>query len=359
MRKNIKFILFLIIISLFAFTGICYAAELEAIDVKIDKTIVNPGEEVKVLIQFGENLGSYTFDVAYDNNLFDYISVDGGTANSTDEKVRVVYFDSTGGENPRSNMSVTFKAKQGITTSNPSEFMVTAEGLANADASVTFDDITTPIVKNVTVEPVYIPYTLKLEYSGDIILNQEKDITISYSSEMGRYYEKARLVADIIKPDGAHAKLLATDQAGLEHDIIDSGWGDTQGYKIGGANVAQVLNTKGTFDKIGDYKISLKLIDRENSDAVIAENTFSITVKESVSTVKPGETTPGTVKPEETVPQTPVTSNKDNKTENKAENNTVNKKPSQLPKTGSNIYIPVVILLALLTGVYVFYNRKK
>ena len=35
---------------------------------------------------------------------------------------------------PRTNMSVTFKAKEGIITSNPTDLSVTAEGLANADA---------------------------------------------------------------------------------------------------------------------------------------------------------------------------------------------------------------------------------
>ena len=50
-------------------------------------------------------------------------------------------------------MSVIFRAKAGIKGSSPTEFKITGEGLANADASVTFDDITMPITKNVTVEP--------------------------------------------------------------------------------------------------------------------------------------------------------------------------------------------------------------
>ena len=154
MKKMISIFAMVTLLTVLIFTGTSYAAALDTIDVQTDKTTVRPGEEVKVTIQFGQNLGAYTFDVTYDNKIFDYVSADGGTANDTTDKVRVVYHDTTGGTNPRTNMSVTFRAKADITTSNPTEFTITAEGLANADASVQFDDITTPIVKNVTVEPL-------------------------------------------------------------------------------------------------------------------------------------------------------------------------------------------------------------
>ena len=182
-----------------------------------------------------------------------------------------------------------FKAKADITTSNPTEFTVTAEGLANADASVTFDDITIPIVKNVTVEPQYVDYTLKLEHTGNIIKGKENQMTLSYSSSMGRYYEHARLVAEATSPAGATVRLLATDKSRLEHDIIQSGWGDAQGYKIGGKDVSQVLQVRGIFSEVGDYTITLKLIDRDNSDSVIAQETFNFTAQEETTT--PPETT--------------------------------------------------------------------
>lgn len=62
------------LLTVLIFTGTSYAASLDTIDVQTDKTIVRPGEEVKVTIQFGQDLGAYTFDVAYDNNIFDYVS---------------------------------------------------------------------------------------------------------------------------------------------------------------------------------------------------------------------------------------------------------------------------------------------
>ena len=239
------------------------------------------------MIEFGQDLGAYTFDIAYDNNIFEYVSAEGGTANDTSTKVRVTFYDSSGGTNPRTNMSVTFRAKADITTSNPTEFSVTAEGLANADASVSYDDITIPIVKNVTVEPEYIDYTLKLEHTGEIIKGEAKEMTLSYSSPMGKYYEHARLIAEATTPGTGNVTLIGKDQAQLDHDIIQSGWGDAQGYKIGGKDVSQVLNVNATFSEAGEYSITLKLIDRDNSDNVIAEETFAFTVLETATTPTP------------------------------------------------------------------------
>ena len=350
MKKIISIITMLLLLTILIFTGNTYAAALDTIDIQTDKTTVRPGEEVKVTINFGQDLGAYTFDISYDDAIFEYVSVDGGTSNDTGDKVKVTYYDATGGTNPRTNMSITFRAKADITTSNPTEFTVTAEGLANADASVTFDDITTPIVKNVTVEPQYIDYTLKLEYTGDIIKQEEKEMILSYSSPMGRYYEHARLVAEATTPAGATVQLIGKDQAQLEHDIIQSGWGDAQGYKIGGKDVSQVLNVKGIFSEAGDYTITLKLIDRDNADSVISEKTFNFTALETPA-ITPPVTTPETTTPETTTkPEEEITP--------PAEETKKEETPTKLPKTGSNIYIPIIVILVALVSCYGYYNRK-
>ena len=343
MKKIISIFSILTVLSVLIFTGSSYAADLDTIDIKTDKTTVNPGQEVTVDIQFGQELGAYTFDIAYDNKIFDYVSVDGGTANDTSDKVKVTFYDSTGGSQPRSNMSATFRAKADITTSNPTEFMITAEGLANPDASVQFDDITTPIVKNVTVEPQYVDYTINLEYAGEIVKEEEKAMTLSYSSPMGRYYEHARLIAEATTPTGATVQLLADDPNDLEHDIIQSGWGDAQGFKIGGKDVSQVLQTRAIFSQEGDYGITLKLIDRDNSDQVIAEQTFQFSVLETATPITP-PATPEITTPEE---QTEV------------EEVTPEEMPKVLPKTGSNLYIPIIVVVIALLSSYVYFNKKK
>lgn len=347
MKKITSVIAILALLTILIFPASTYAAALDTIDVQTDKTTVRPGEEVKVTIKFGQDLGAYTFNVSYDNNIFEYVTAEGGTANDTTDKVKVVYYDSTGGTNPRTSMSVTFRAKADITTSNPTEFTITAEGLANADASITFDDITIPIVKNVTVEPQYVDYTLKLEHTGDIIKGQEKEMTLSYSSPMGRYYEHARLIAEATTPAGANVQLLATDQAGLEHDIIQSGWGDAQGYKIGGKDVSQLLQVRGIFSEVGNYTITLKLINRDNADQVIAEKNFQFAVVETAQQTPP-ETNTEAQAPEEKP-----------KEEIKVEETKISEAPTKLPKTGSNIYIPIMVMLIALISCYGYYNKRK
>ena len=225
MKKKICIMLVVGILAVITLlTGNTYADTIDTIQIDTNKTIVRPGEQVTVTVSFGQELGTYTMDIAYDNALFEYVSAEGGTPNDLSDKVRVVFHDSSGGSNPRTDMSVTFKAKEGITTSNPTEFMVTAEGMANADASVTYDDILVPIVKNVTVEPEYVDYTFDLQYTNPVMKEKETEIVLSYSSPMGRYYEHARLIAEAATPSGASVTLVGTDEAQLKHDLIQSGW---------------------------------------------------------------------------------------------------------------------------------------
>ena len=42
----------------------------------------------------------------------------------------------------------------------------------------------------------------------------------------------------------------------------------------------QVLNLRGIFDTVGQYTVTFKLIDRDNSDTVIATNSFTINVED-------------------------------------------------------------------------------
>ena len=331
MKKIISIIAIFILYSLLIFTPNAFALTLDAISVNTDKTTVRPGEEVKVTIEFGASLGAYTFDIAYDNNLFEYVSVDGGTPNDTSDKVR---------------------AKEGITTSNPTEFSITAEGMTNPDASDNYDDIVVPITKDVTVEPEYIDYTLDLTYTGDIIKNEEKEMVLSYSSPMGKYYQKARLIAEAQTTSGGTVRLLGTDQSQMEHDIIQSGWGDSQGYEIGGKDVSQVLNVRAIFSEAGEYTITLKLIDRENADSTIAEKQFSFTVAETPTT----PSTPNPSEPEQTIPTEPE--------ENQPETITppeevAEEVPTTLPKTGYNINIPIILTIILVSFIYVVIQLKE
>lgn len=337
MKKTISIISIFMVLFLSIFIGRTYAAALDTIDITTTKQTIHPGENVTVNIAFGKDLGAYTFDIAYDNNLLEYVSSEGGTANDTGTKVRVYYYDQTGGSTPRTTMSVTFKAKTGIDASNPTDLSITAEGLANPDASVSYDDITTPIIKNIIVEPMYVDYKIALNYTGDVKENVEKDMKLVISSEMGKNYEHTRIIAEVTGPTDGTAKLLAIDSQSLEHDIIQSGWGDAQGDPIGGKDVVKELDVRGLFNKAGDYNIKFKLINRDDSDAEIASKTVKVSVK--------GENEPTTDKDEETNKPT---------TENTEKDET----PETLPKTGNTIYFAAIPAIILLASVYGIFKRK-
>ena len=213
------------------------AVALDDIEISTNKDTVNPGDTITLTITFGKPLGAYTFDIAYDNNLLEYMETDGGTPNDNGTRVRVVFYDSTGGSSPKESMHITFKAKEGIMTSNPTDLAVTAEGLANPDASENYDDITIALEKNIVVEPRYEDYKFDLSYTGEPIVNSEKEMVLSLSSSMGKNYDHARIILDAATPDGGNVQMKGTDETQTEYDLIDSGWGDPSGYAIGGQNV--------------------------------------------------------------------------------------------------------------------------
>lgn len=360
-----KILYSLLIISILFFTilmGKTYAVALDSINIDTDKAIVEPEAEVTLEITFGKQLGAYTFDIAYDNNLLEYVRTDGGSANDNGTRVRVVYYDSTGGTNPKESMSITFKAKKGITTSNPTDLSVTAEGLANADASENYDDINVALVKNIVVEPKYEDYKFELNYTGNPTINEEKEMKLSLISNMGRYYDKARIITEVKSNNGGNVKILGTGLDGLEHDLINSGWGDPNGYKIGG-KVNQELNLRGLFDKAGEYTVTFKLIDRSNSDKVITEKDFKFTVEEKKQGSNNNNTQNGN---NTTTPNGGNNTQNNNNVTNTIPNNSINqnvntnaeKLPNNLPKTGKNLYIPILVILMFILST-AFYMKLR
>ena len=219
-----KILIILAILSLLFFTlqisAFAASVPLGSVAVNVSKAKIAPGEEVTVNINFGTQLGAYTFDIAYDNSIFDFVSAEGGTENDNGTRVRVTFYDSTGGISPRENMSVTFKAKAELESTNPTDFSVTAEGLANSDASQEYDDITSPIKKSVTVEPNYVDYTLDLNYTGDVVVNKEKNMELITSSSMGRNYDHVKMKVEITE----NGSTVAYEE---EEDLSElaGGWG--------------------------------------------------------------------------------------------------------------------------------------
>ena len=317
-------ILFFVLISI---TSVTSAATLDTVTAQVSKEKISPGEEVKVTVSFGRDLGAYTINIDYDEEIFDYVSTAGGTANDDGDVVILTYHDTAGGANPRTNEVITFKAKENLTGSNPTDFLITLEGLANPNASERYDNIDTAIKKDVLVEPNYVNYSLKLNYTGEIEKSKEKDMKLITESTMGKNYDHVRLIAEVTKKpeEKATAKLLATQEDGVEIDLLQSGWGEADGYALGGKNVKQELALRGVFDTDGKYTVHIKLIDRDDSDKVIVEKSFDITVGKQTA-------------------QKPTTTEK---------------LPAQYPTTGVTQYVFVILAVVALAIVYIALRNNK
>ena len=187
-------------------------------------------------------------------------------------------------------------------------------------------------------------YTISLNYDGDVIVNEEKNMKLSISSTMGKNYEHARIEASATSDVEGTVKLLGTDSDETEYDIIESGWGDPSGELIGGENVNKQLNLRGLFSKAGNYTITVKLIDRDTSDEIIASKAFQVAVKEKAQTG-------GTEKTDETQGES--------NPQEQPKTGTTNNTPKTLPKTGDIIYLTVAPILLLLVVLYVFFSKKK
>ncbi len=357
-KKVLSFItIFMLILFLLQINVYASSIPLGSVTVNLSQEKIAPGETVKVNIEFGTELGAYTFDVAYDKNIFEYVSSEGGTENDNGTRVRVTYYDSTGGSNPRSNMSVTFKAKADLVTTNPTDFSITAEGLANSDASQDYDDITSPIKKSITVEPNYVDYSIKLNYDGNIIVNEEKEMELITESSLGKNYENVKMKVEVTKKpsDSATVKLLATERTRQEIDLIQDGWGEPDGYELGGKDVAQILDIRGLFSEIGDYSIKVSLLDADSGNDEIATKSISLTVKDE-EIINNEENDETQNKPNNN------TNNEITEGTNNQNNNGTNTEelPENLPKTGMTQYVYIITAIAVLgAGYLALKNNKK
>ena len=287
-------------------------------------------------VKFGAELSTYTAEVKYNTNLLKYLSVDDGTANDNGQRVKVSFYDTHGGSNTKNSMTIKFQVKDDFDTSNSTGLSFTADSLAGPDASPQYEDISTPLTKTILVEPEFIDYDIDLNYSGDIMKNEEKDMKLVVSSSMGKYYEHTRITAEATTPENETVKIIGVDEESTQHDLITEGWGAEDGDPIGGRDVIKELNFKGLFSGAGDYSIKLKLVNLDDS-SVIANKDFKITVK--------GDETENS--PENTL---------DNNINNETVENT--EKPNSLPKTGNTIYFMILPIIVIIVASY-FYLKKE
>ena len=330
MKKIVSIISILVVIFSLSFSMNVFASQqLDSLEVNTSKDTIKSGEEVKLTIDFGAELATYAFNIVYDHNLLELVSVDGGEKNDDGSKLIVSYTDTEGGKNTRQNMSATFRAKE-VEETNSATFTITSNGLSGKEPlENSYDDISEK-TKNITINPDYKPYDIKLNYSGDILMNVEKNMKLIISSKMGEHYEHTRITADITKPNGATATLMATDSETKQHDILTEGWKENEeGDSLGGKNAIRQLDTRGLFSTAGKYSITFKVLDIDTDDKEIAKKTINFTVKD-----------PNAVPAD-------YNDNEDKK-----------EKPNTMPKTGNTIYMYTIPTIFILATAYMTLRKK-
>lgn len=127
-------------------------------------------------------------------------------------------------------------------------------------------------------------YDFELNYTGDAVVNEEKEATVILRGTDATPYTRVRIKVDIEGP--ATPKVLATDSAGVEHDIAQIGyWGPETGFAVGGT-FENNTPIKTTFTAAGTYTITLTLINLDANNAVIVSKTETIEVLEDASNVE-------------------------------------------------------------------------
>ena len=175
-------------------------------------------------------------------------------------------------------------------------------------------------------------YSFELEYTGEIIANEEKDAAVSLIGVNGTQYTNVRIKVEVTGP--ATPKLIATDSLSNQIDIAETGyWGPDGGFPIQGSFTNRTP-IKATFPMAGDYSIKLSLINLNNSNNAIITRDFQIHVSE----------------PETNTP-----------TENTIIGNTTENIITEIPKTGLSfgemgIYAIFAVLIIVIA--YMLYMKK-
>ena len=116
-----------------------------------------------------------------------------------------------------------------------------------------------------------------ISYEGEVKVNEEKSTLIILAGENTPVHTNVRVKVDIEGP--ATPKLLATDSLGTEIDIAEWGyWGPESGFAIGGT-FSNETPVRATFTEAGSYTITLKLLDVQNGNDILAEKSVTIQVK--------------------------------------------------------------------------------
>lgn len=181
-------------------------------------------------------------------------------------------------------------------------------------------------------------YTFGLEYTGEIVVDEQKDAAVTLTGVNGPLYTNVRIKVDITGP--ATPKILAYDSQGTEYDIAQTGyWGPDTGFAVQGSFTNRTP-IRATFTEAGQYTVKLSLIDISNNNNVITSKDITLTVQ--------GLTVDNTV-------NTVV-----NQVENTTVENMINENlVEEIPKTGLS-YEEMAFFIIIISGiVFIMYKVYK
>lgn len=353
--KN-KLIKISILILLFLSVQIkCFGESLENLKINIDKSVVHPSEEVTLKIDFGRLLSEFEINIAYDKNLFGYYSANKDINLYDNGDVVTLSYPTMSTKDAISEIEVTFKAKEHVTTTNPTDLKVTIQNMKDSLKDELIENPLLPIEKELVVEPIYKDYQFFLEHDDTLSKNKDINMKLILKSEMGQIYQNTKIHAIIISESESEVQITATDLLGKKYNILEDGWGGENGESIGGLNVSKELNLNTLFSDSGNYKITFELRDINNSGFVIASKTFNLKVDDEIKKQNNISKLENVISENKTATSGEPIKIEENKVTN---TNEVVYKPTTLPKAGSTIYFLILPSIGILILIYCIFKKK-
>ncbi len=223
-NKLIKISIFILIVLLSIQIN-SFGATLESLKIDIDKNIVHPKEEVTLKIDFGMPLSEFEISIAYDKNLFEYYSANKDINLYDNGDVVTLIYPTMSTKDAISEIEITFKAKEEITTTNPTDLKVTLQNMKDGQTNELIENPLLPIEKKLVVEPVYKDYQFFLEHNETLSTNKEINMKLILKSDMGQIYQNVKIYGKVISENEADVQMNATDLLGKKYNILEEGWG--------------------------------------------------------------------------------------------------------------------------------------
>ena len=194
-------------------------------------------------------------------------------------------------------------------------------------------------------------YSFSLDYEGEVIVGEAKTANVKLSGNNAPTYTNVRIKVDIQGP--STPKLLATDSAGNQYDIAQLGyWGPDAGFAVQGT-FTNVTPVTATFDKAGNYTITLSLVNVAENNSIITSRAISVTVVDKAATDNTIQNTVANTV-QNTVTNTAI---------NNVVNNVVNNAIDKIPQTGTGMFeyslCFVVTALTIVVGYIIIRNGKE